>query len=106
MKTFLLVVLGIIAAIITLANLGPMIMLAVSICIAYYATKKFILAYSVSGKVLWGLVILISLAISFSNIPALIGVASFVVLYYTYKKWKQDKKDRYMEDELFATDKF
>jgi lia operon protein LiaI len=105
MKTFLLVVLGIIAAIITLANVGPLIILAVSIIIAYYAVKKFILAYSVMEKVLWGFAILISLAISLSNIPALIGVASFVVLYYTYKTWKKDRNNRY-DDEFLITDKY
>ncbi|WP_226036209.1 lmo0954 family membrane protein [Aquibacillus saliphilus] len=99
MKTFLLFLLALVAVIIMLANLGPMILLLISLIISYYAIKKFILTDSFVEKVLWGFVILIGLSISISNIPALIGVASFVVLYYTYKKWKKDKQDRYLEQE-------
>ncbi len=104
MKTLLLLLLGITAVIIFLANLGPMIVLAISVVISYYAVKKFILADTVGKKVLWGFVILIGLAISLSNIPALIGVASFVVLYYTYKTWKKDKQDTYVDDDFLMTD--
>jgi lia operon protein LiaI len=91
MKTFLLICLGVIAGITVLVNIGPMIMLAISIAIAYYGVRKFILADATSSKVLWAIVILIGASISLSNIPALIGVVAFVVLYYTYKKWKQEK---------------
>ncbi|WP_077623555.1 hypothetical protein [Sediminibacillus massiliensis] len=103
MKKILLILLAATAVIITLANLGPMILLAVSLVISYFAVKKFILADSFTYKVLWGFVILIGLSISLANLPALIGVASFIVLYYTYKKWKKDKQDeQFLDDDLFA----
>ncbi|MRH44059.1 flagellar basal body rod protein [Aquibacillus halophilus] len=104
MKTFLLLLLGATAAIIILANLGPMIILAVSLFITYYAVKKFILADSVVEKALWGFAILIVASMSLSNIPAFIGIASLVVLYYTYKKWKKDKQERYLDNELTNSD--
>ncbi|SDK17929.1 hypothetical protein [Sediminibacillus albus] len=103
MKTLLLFLLGATAVIIILANLGPMILLAVSLLVSYYAVKKFVLADTVGQKVLWGIAILIGLSISLANLPALIGVASFIVLYYTYKKWKKDKQaSNYLDDELFT----
>lgn len=104
MKRILLFLLGAIAAIVFLANLGPMILLAISLGVSYFAIRKFILANGLAEKVLWGVVILIGLAISLNNIPALIGIASFAVLYYTFKKWKQEKKSRYMDDEWPVTD--
>ena len=102
MKTFLLLLLGIIAGIIILANLGPMILLVISLVVSYYAVKKFILANSVAEKVLWAVVILIGVSISVSNIPALIGVVAFVVLYYTYKTYQQDKNKRIDDDYLMT----
>ncbi|GAB2538485.1 lmo0954 family membrane protein [Gracilibacillus alcaliphilus] len=92
MKTFLIVSLAIIAGIVLLANLGPMIMLAISLVIAYFGVKHFILAETTGGKVGWAIVILIGISMSLSNIPALIGVVALVVLYYAYKKYQQEKE--------------
>ena len=93
MKTFLLICLGVIAAFVLLANVGPIIMLLISVAIAYYGVRKFILAETTGKKVLWAFVILIGVSMSLSNIPALIGIVALVVLYYTYKKWKQEKEN-------------
>ncbi|QDP41338.1 lmo0954 family membrane protein [Radiobacillus deserti] len=99
MKTFLLAVLAIVAAILIVSNIGPMILLTISLLVSYYAIKKFVLTSSVTEKILWGFVILIGISLSLANIPAFIGVVAFVVLYYTYKKWKKDK-----DEKLFAKD--
>ncbi|SER89624.1 lia operon protein LiaI [Gracilibacillus ureilyticus] len=95
MKTFLLICLTVIAGITLLANVGPMIMLVISVAIAYYGVKKFILAETTGSRVWWAIVILFGISISLSNLPALVGVAALVVLYYTYKKWKQEKESNY-----------
>ncbi|WP_407272480.1 flagellar basal body rod protein [Radiobacillus sp. PE A8.2] len=100
MKTFLFILLAITAGIIIISNIGPMIMLAISLVIAYVAVKKFILAVSVTEKVLWGFVVLIGLSLSLANIPAFIGVAAFILLYYVYKKWKKDKEDHAFMSEM------
>ncbi|WP_163539967.1 flagellar basal body rod protein [Gracilibacillus sp. YIM 98692] len=102
MKTFLLICLAVVAAIILLANIGPMIMLLISIAISYYGIKKFILVNSTGKKVLWAIVILIGISISLSNIPALIGVVALVVLYYTYKKYKQEKENTYYKEDYLS----
>ncbi|WP_051382153.1 hypothetical protein [Sediminibacillus terrae] len=102
MKTFLLLLLGVTAVILVLANLGPMILLAVSLVVSYYAVKKFVLADTIGQKALWAIAILIGLSISLANLPALIGVAAFVVLYYTYKVWKKDRHETSsLDDGLF-----
>ncbi len=100
MKTFLLICLAVIASIIILANLGPMIMLLSSVAIAYYGVRKFVVADTTGKKVGWGIVILIGVSMSLSNIPALIGVVALVVLYYSYKKWQQEKNNYYKDDYL------
>ncbi|PWU67055.1 MULTISPECIES: hypothetical protein [Gracilibacillus] len=105
MKTFLLICLGVIAAFVLLANVGPIIMLLISVAIAYYGVRKFILAETTGKKVLWAFVILIGVSMSLSNIPALIGIVALVVLYYTYKKWKQEKENTYYNDDYLNWDK-
>lgn len=101
MKTFLLICLAVIASIILLSNLGPLIMLVISVALAYYGIRKFILSETTGQKVGWGIVILIGVSMSLSNIPALIGIVALAVLYYTYKQWQQDKdKLEYQEDYL------
>ncbi|MGN8645856.1 lmo0954 family membrane protein [Gracilibacillus sp. HCP3S3_G5_1] len=98
MKTFLLISLAVIASIVLLANLGPMILLLISVVIAYYGVKQFILAETTGQKVGWGIVILIGVSMSLSNIPALIGVVALVVLYYSYKKYQEEKEhEDYLE---------
>ena len=105
MKTFLLVSLAIIASIILLANIGPLIILLISVALAYYGIKKFILSETTGQKVGWGIVILIGVSISLSNIPALIGLVALVVLYYTYKKWQQEKEEAPYQDDYLNWDK-
>ena len=92
MKTFFIISLAIIAGIILLANLGPMIMLAISLIVAYYGIKRFILAETTGSKIGWAIVILIGVSISLSNIPALIGIVAVIVLYYAYKKYQEEKQ--------------
>ncbi len=80
-------------------------MLLISVAIAYYGVRKFILAETTGKKVLWAFVILIGVSMSLSNIPALIGIVALVVLYYTYKKWKQEKENTYYNDDYLNWDK-
>lgn len=98
MKTFILVVFGVIASIIFLSTLGPMILLAISLAIAYYGVRKLILTDSVVGKLGWAMLVLIGLSLSLSNAGAFVGIVAFVILYYIYKSWKQTKRDEYEED--------
>lgn len=91
MKKFMLFLLAVTAAILVLSNLGPMIPLAGSLALTYYAVKKFILTDGLTEKILWGFVILIGLSISLANVPAFIGAAAVVIFYYAYKAWKEDK---------------
>ncbi|GGM33227.1 hypothetical protein GCM10011351_19100 [Paraliobacillus quinghaiensis] len=98
MKTFLLVVIATITGIVLLATLGPIILLAISIAIAYYAVRRFILTDSFGGKIGWAIIALIGISLSLSNTAAFVGLVAFTLLYYTYKKWKQPKQDTYEEN--------
>lgn len=94
MKKFLMFLLVVTAAILVLGNLGPMILLVASLALAYYAGKKFFLTDVLAEKILWGFLVLIGLSITLSNVPALMGVAAAVILYYAYKAWKEEKEEK------------
>lgn len=91
MKKFLLFIVGIIALLILLANLGPIVLLGVCLWLLYLVFKQFIKANSVGAKIGWVILGLLIVSIAFSNIYAVIGVAAAYILYVVIKKWKEDE---------------
>lgn len=89
MKKFGLLLAGGAAAIVAIANLGPMIGLAISAAILYYAVRGFLLAESTFKKVIWALIGLAALSATLSNVPALFGAAAIGIVYVVYKKWNE-----------------
>ncbi|MDQ0230813.1 lmo0954 family membrane protein [Metabacillus malikii] len=87
MKKFGYLLLGGVAAIVLLSNLAPMIALAISLTVMYFAYKGFIKTDSTFTKVLLATIGIIALFASASNLPAVIGVVAVYVLYVVYKKW-------------------
>ncbi|MFB1097722.1 MULTISPECIES: flagellar basal body rod protein [Bacillaceae] len=92
MKKVLLIIGAVIAAAVLLANLGSLLVLAISVAIGYYGLRRFILTDSVGAKIGWGVVIGIGVCISLSNLPALIGLVALAALYYMYRAWKKEKE--------------
>lgn len=90
MKKFLLFLAGLVAVLLLLANLGPLILLGISIWLLYLVWKQFIKTDSTVAKVMWVIVGLIILSITFSNMYALIGVVAAVAIYVIYKKWNDE----------------
>lgn len=95
MKKFGLAVLGIIAAIIILANLGSLLALALSAFIAYVGYHYFTRSLSTFGKIMWGTVIVISLLTAISNVPAFFGILALFLLLFVWKKWKEQPKSTF-----------
>lgn len=96
MKKAGLLLLGIIAAIVLLSNLGSLVGMMVSLVILYIAFKKFVQADSTTGKVIWGILGFIGLSTAVANMPAILGLVAIYILYVVYKKWdgaSYDKKD-------------
>lgn len=93
MKKFMLFIGGLVALFILLANLGPMILLGLSIWLLYVIFKKFAKSDSTAGKIGWVILGLIVLSITFSNIFAVIGVAAAYVLYLVITNWKKEDDD-------------
>jgi lia operon protein LiaI len=89
MRKFGLFVVGGIAAVVLLANVGPLVGLAISLVILYYSFKGFMKSESKFSKVLWAIFGLVALVISASNVPAIVAVVAAYVLYVVYKKWNQ-----------------
>lgn len=90
MRHFLLFIVGLIAGLILLFNLGPMILLGVSIWLLYLIFKQFMQATSTVAKVGWVLLGLVVLSIGISNVYAVIGIAAAFILYWIYKNWSED----------------
>ncbi|MDF0725857.1 flagellar basal body rod protein [Cytobacillus sp. S13-E01] len=98
MKKFGLLIIGAISALVLLGNVGPVIGLAISLVIMYFAFKGFMKTDSTAKKVMWAVIGLIALAASASNVPAIIGIAAAYVLYVVYKKWNSTKETVVKED--------
>lgn len=103
MKTILFIFIAGIAAIVLLIALGPMILLGISLAITYYAVRRFILSDSIGGKIGWTIIGLIALSVSLSNTAAFVGALALVVLYYTYKSWKETKRKKEEEQWIFES---
>ncbi|WP_060679789.1 lmo0954 family membrane protein [Virgibacillus halodenitrificans] len=102
MKKFLLFVAGLIALFVLIANIGPLILLGLSIWLLYVVFKKFVKSDSITGKIGWIVLGLVILSITFSNIFAVIGVAAAYILYLIVSNWKKDADDsvvKVMEDD-------
>jgi lia operon protein LiaI len=97
MKKFGLVVAGGIAAMVLISNLGPLVGLAVSLLVLYFAVKQFLKTDSTAAKIGWGIAGFIILMATASNIPAILGIAAAYVLYLVYKNW--DKKEEAVKHE-------
>ncbi|MBU9721929.1 MULTISPECIES: flagellar basal body rod protein [Bacillaceae] len=91
MKKFMWFILALIALFILIANIGPLILLGVSVFLLYLIFKQFIKSPSTAGKVFWVIVGLIVLSIAVSNIYAVLGLVAIYFLYFIYQKWQEDK---------------
>lgn len=90
MRKFMLFVGGLIALLVLLINLGPMVLLGLSVWLLYIVFKKFVKSDSVSAKIGWVILGLIILGIGFTNIYSVIGIAAAFALYWIVKNWKKD----------------
>ena len=93
MKKILLLILGFIAVIILAVNLGPMILLGVSIWLLYVVFKQFVKSDSTGAKIGWVILGLIILSMATSNLFSIVGVAAAIALYFIYKNWNGDDHD-------------
>lgn len=91
MKKFGLLLIGGIAAIVLLANLGPLLALAITLVMAYLVIREFLKAKTTGSKIVWGLIAFVVLMFSISNVPSLFGLVAAFVLYLVYKKWDESK---------------
>ncbi|MCZ2846260.1 MAG: flagellar basal body rod protein [Candidatus Bathyarchaeota archaeon] len=106
MKKFGLFILGGIAAIILLVNLGPIVLFALSIAILYYAFKGFMKADTSLSKVAWAVLGLLLLSVTAANVPALVGFIAAIVLYFVYKKWNENDVKVSINQKTESTDPF
>jgi lia operon protein LiaI len=102
MKKFGLLLLGGVAAVVLLTNVGHLVGLAISLVILYYAYKGFKKSESTFSKVVWATLGIIALMTAASNFPAILGGVAAYVLYVVYKKWKLTDQEVISEDDPFT----
>lgn len=100
MKKVGLLLVGIIAAVVLLSNLGSLVGMIISLGILYVAAKKFLQTDSTSAKVIWGIIGFIALSMAVANMPAILGLVAIYILYLIYKKW--DEQDKEEADDPFT----
>lgn len=90
MKKFGLFVLGVIAGIVALANLGSLLGLAVSALIVLAGVHFYLKSDSTFLKIFWAIVGIIGLLSAIANIPGFFGILAIVGVYYVVKKWRNE----------------
>ncbi|QTD40441.1 ABC transporter permease [Sporosarcina sp. Te-1] len=93
MKKFGLAVLGIIAAIVVLTNLGSLIGLAISATITFAGVHYYRKSDSTFLKLFWGFVLVMGLLTAVTNIPAFIGIVAMLGVYWVWRNWDGKKKE-------------
>lgn len=101
MKKFGLLLIGGIAALVLLANLGPLVGLVVSIAILYFVFKQFLKTDSTWMKIGLGILGFILLMASISNAPAIVGIVAAYILYVVYKKFNETKVNGAVSNDPF-----
>lgn len=102
MKKIGLFLLGIIAGLAAVLNLGSIVVLAVTGAIALVSYHYWRKSHSMFAKVFWMTVLVISVISSISNIGAFIGIVAVIGIYYVYRKWN----DRNVNPNVISDDPF
>ena len=102
MNKFWMTVIGIIAGIIALSNLGPIIGLAFSGFIIYIGVHYYLKSISTAAKVWWGFVAVVGALSAVSNVPAIIGVLAIAVVWYIYKNWNEETSAAPVKNDPFT----
>src|SRR4051812_30046133 len=90
MKKFGLLVLGIIAGVVAVANLGSLLGLAVSALIVYAGIHFYLKSDSTFLKVFWASVGIVGLLSAVANVPGFFGILAIVGVWYVIKKWNNE----------------
>ncbi|MFC4410810.1 hypothetical protein ACFOZY_10325 [Chungangia koreensis] len=90
MKKFGLFIIGVIAGIIALANLGSLLGLAISALIVYAGVSQYVKSVTTGPKILWASIALIGLLSAAANVPAFFAVLAIAAIYFVVKKWKEE----------------
>ncbi len=104
MKKFGLIVLGSIAGIVALANLGSLIGLALSALLVLTGIHFYLKGRSTLSKVVSATVGIIGLLTAVANVPGFFGILAIIGLWYVIREWK--KKSSSLEVTSISNDPF
>lgn len=104
MKKFGLIVLGSIAGIVALANLGSLIGLALSALLVIAGMHFYLKGGSTLSKIVSIAVGIIGLLTAVANVPGFFGILAIIGLWYVIREWK--KKSSSLEVTSLSNDPF
>ncbi|MED4589192.1 lmo0954 family membrane protein [Priestia flexa] len=90
MKKFGLFILGLIAAVVLIANLGPMMLMLLGLVILYGVWKQVVKATSSFKKAAFAVLGVIVILSMIANVPAFFGILAAIALYFVYTKWNDN----------------
>jgi len=95
MRKIILLIVGIIAGLILLFNIGPLILLAISAWLVYVIFKQFMKTEATSTKIMWVILGLIVVTLGLSNSYSIIGIGAGIILYIVIKQWNKEEDRPY-----------
>lgn len=101
MKNIGIIIIAIIAGFIAIGNIGAILVLAITLGALYFAFKQYVKAADKNGKMIWGIIAIVILIAAISNLPAFVGLAAIVLLYYLYKHYQVEKEERVSKEDPF-----
>src|SRR5690625_418256 len=103
MRKIVLLIIGMIAGVILILNIGPLILLGISAWIGYLIFKQFLKSNSTTTKIMWVVLGLIVIALGLSNFYSIIGIGACIILYLIIKQWnKHDHHDDFNTNDPFV----
>ena len=106
MKKFGLIILGSIAGIVALVNLGSLLGLAISALLVYAAMHYYLKGGSTFRKVLWVGVGIFGLLTAVANVPGFFGILAIIGLWVVVRKWKQQPVSISLNSNVSSSDPF
>lgn len=101
LKNIGIIIIAIIAGFIVIGNIGSILVLAITLGALYFTFKQYLKAEDKNGKIIWGIIGIIILIAAISNLPAFIGLAAMVLLYYLYKNYEEEKAEMRSKEDPF-----
>lgn len=82
-----------VAAIVVLSNLGPLLLLAAGVALAYIVYRQFQESTTTAARVFWVIIGIAAVLLALTNIYAVVALLGLYAMYWSVKKWNGEEVD-------------